>query len=187
MNRKRRYFEFPPVGALLLAAMPLLLHCAEPAAADDSKAILTEQQIEQALQPAAATRSFVPRGLTRRDSADAGVSVNLKIPFAHNSSELMPQAALQLRQLGSALNSASLGQNRFVIAGHTDAKGSAPYNQQLSLRRAQAVKRYLVSHGIDTGRLETVGYGSDRLLVPDRPEDPSNRRVEVRDLGRTAH
>jgi len=171
---------------MLVAAMLLVLDGAEPGAADDSTPVLTEQQIEQALHPAAATRSFVPRGLTRRDSPDAGLSVNLNIPFGHNSSELAPQAAEQLRQLGAALNSASLGLNRFVIAGHTDAKGSTQYNKQLSLRRAQAVKRYLVSNGIDNARLETVGYGSDRLLVPDRPEDPSNRRVEIRDLGRTA-
>ena len=70
------------------------------------------------------------------------------------------------------------------MAGHTDAKGSAVYNKQLSLKRAEAVKRYLVGKGIDAGRLDTVGYGSERLLTPDNPQDPSNRRVEIRDLGR---
>jgi outer membrane protein OmpA-like peptidoglycan-associated protein len=125
--------------------------------------------------------------LTRRDSADAGQSVNLNVPFEHNSSALLPQASAQLRQLQSALNSASLAEDRFVVAGHTDAKGSSAYNKQLSLRRAEAVKQYLVSQGIDAGRLDTVGYGSERLLAPDRPDDPSNRRVEVRDLGRSAH
>jgi len=147
--------------------------------------VLSDQQIEQALQPAK-TRSFVPRGLTRRDTADAGQSVNLNIPFEHDSSELRPQAAAQLKQLESALNSASLARDRFIVAGHTDAKGSARHNKQLSLRRAEAVKHFLVSRGIDAHRLETVGYGSDQLLSPDRPDDPSNRRVEIRDLGREA-
>ena len=70
-----------------------------------------------------------------------------------------------------------------MVAGHTDAKGSAQYNKQLSQRRAEAVKSYLVSKGIDAGRLDAVGYGSEHLLAPDHPEDPSNRRVEIKDLG----
>ena len=48
---------------------------------------------------------------------------------------------------------------------------------------AEAVKSYLVSKGIDAKRLDAVGYGSEHPLALDRPEDPSNRRVEIKDLG----
>jgi outer membrane protein OmpA-like peptidoglycan-associated protein len=149
---------------------------------EESTAVLSGRQIEQALQQPR-TRGFTPRGLTRQDAPEAEQSVNLNIPFEHNSSTLRSQAETQLEQLELALNSASLGKDRFVVAGHTDAKGSAQYNKQLSLRRAEAVKRFLVANGMDPKRLDTVGYGAERLLAPDRPEDPSNRRVEIRDLG----
>jgi outer membrane protein OmpA-like peptidoglycan-associated protein len=155
---------------------------AGPPADQEPTAVLSKDQIQQALQ-APVTRSFSPRGLARRQSGESGQSVNLNIPFEHNSSALMPQAAAQLKELGLALTSGSLNKDKFLVAGHTDAKGSTQYNKQLSLRRAESVKRYLVAKGMDAGRLTTVGYGSEKLLAPERPEDASNRRVEIRDLG----
>jgi outer membrane protein OmpA-like peptidoglycan-associated protein len=159
-------------------------------AADDesAKAVLSNKQIEQALSaPPAVTRGFTPRGLSRRQASETDPSVNLNIPFELNSSALKPQASDQLKQLELALTSESLGKDRFVVAGHTDAKGSAQYNKQLSLRRAQAVKQFLVAKGMDPHRLDTVGFGSEKLLDPDRPEDSSNRRVEIRVIGAAGH
>lgn len=174
MNLRRGVFW----GAIATVSPAILGWAAEPQP-QDSPAVLSGRQIEEALQPQK-TRSFTPRGLTRVDTEQ---SVNLNIPFEHNSSEIRPPAEAQLKQLELALNSASLLKDKFVIAGHTDAKGSAQYNKLLSLRRADAVKRFLVAKGMDAKRMATVGYGSERLLVPDRPDDPSNRRVEIRDVG----
>jgi outer membrane protein OmpA-like peptidoglycan-associated protein len=167
--------------ALAVACLTVRAQAADPPP-QESTAVLSGQQIERALQQPR-TRGFVPRGLTRRDAPEAEQSVNLDIPFEHNSSALRPQAEAQLTQLELALTSPSLGNDRFVVAGHTDAKGSPQYNKQLSLKRAEAVKRFLVVKGVDAKRLQAVGYGSERLRVPDRPDDPSNRRVEIRDLG----
>jgi outer membrane protein OmpA-like peptidoglycan-associated protein len=155
---------------------------------EDSKTVLSNQQIEQALAaPAPLTRGFTPRGLARRQASETDPSVNLNIPFELNSSALKPQASEQLKQLQLAMNSDALGKDRFLVAGHTDAKGSAQYNKQLSLRRAQAVKQFLVAKGMDATRLDTVGYGSEKLLNPEHPEDSGNRRVEIRVIGAANH
>jgi outer membrane protein OmpA-like peptidoglycan-associated protein len=171
------------VVSLAALGLPMLARATDPPPPQPNT-VLSGQEIEQALHPpAATTRGFPSRGLSRRDTAEHQQSVNLNVPFDSNSSALTAQASSQLAQLEIALNSATLGKDRFMVAGHTDAKGSAPYNKQLSLRRAEAVKGYLVSKGIDAKRLDAVGYGSEHPLAPDRPEDPSNRRVEIRDLG----
>ena len=69
----------------------------------------------------------------------------------------------------------------FVIEGHTDLSGSPKHNQELSGRRAEAVKRYLVEHGIAADRLTTVGYGSSRPLTtdPSPTAQAINRRVTL--------
>jgi outer membrane protein OmpA-like peptidoglycan-associated protein len=175
-----------PLFAVLAALM--MAHTPAIAGDEDPNQVLSNKQIEQALAtPPALTRSFTPRGLARRQASETDPSVNLNIPFELNSSALKPQASEQLKQLELALTSDSLSKDRFVVAGHTDAKGSAQYNKQLSLRRAQAVKQFLVAKGMDGGRLDTVGYGSEKLLDPDRPEDSSNRRVEIRVIGAATH
>jgi peptidoglycan-associated lipoprotein len=70
---------------------------------------------------------------------------------------------------------------RIRIAGHCDERGSDEYNLALGNRRAIAAKQYLVSHGIDAGRVETVSYGKERPLDPGHTEEAwaKNRRDET--------
>ncbi len=183
MSIRRAYSAANSAALLAMLGLPMLVLAQDPAP-PAANSVLTGEQIEQALHPPATTRGgFATRGLSRRDNAEHQQSVNLNVPFGSNSSALTPDASAQLAQLEIALNSATLSKDRFIVAGHTDAKGSAQYNKQLSQRRAEAVKGYLVSKGIDANRLDAVGYGSEHPLAPDRPEDPSNRRVEIKDLG----
>ena len=154
-----------------------------PAANDEPPAkVMSNQEILQALgQPQAApTRSlsFPSRGLARRQASETDQSVNLNIPFQLNSSALKPQATEQLKQLELALASPSLGTDRFVVAGHTDAKGSAEYNKQLSLRRAETVKNFLVGKGIDPKRLDhdRLRLGEIAVARPSGRSQQSARR-----------
>lgn len=109
--------------------------------------------------------------------------VNLTIEFEYNSDKPTRLGMQQLEALGDALRDPSLKGFRFMLAGHTDARGSDDYNQGLSERRALAVQRFLAgSAQIDAARLSTVGFGRSRLLPNVNPDDPRNRRVEVVNL-----
>lgn len=164
------------LGAVIVAAWPLLVY--------GSDAVVSDAQIEQALQaPSVPPPAALTRGLRVQPRTETKQMIDLNIPFEFNSSELQPQATAQLRQLRSALTSQALSKDRFMVAGHTDAKGNPQYNQQLSERRAEAVRRYLVDNGVEPERLQAVGYGAEHLAQPDRPDDASNRRVEIRNLG----
>jgi len=63
--------------------------------------------------------------------------------FAYDSAALLPQASPKLITLGQALSDPELRGSSFLIAGHTDARGSDGYNLELSNARAEAVKRFL--------------------------------------------
>ena len=69
---------------------------------------------------------------------------------------------------------------RIRVGGHCDERGSDEYNLALGNRRAQSAKQYLVSHGIDAGRIETQSWGEERPLVDGHDESAwsQNRRAE---------
>ena len=69
---------------------------------------------------------------------------------------------------------------RIRIGGHCDERGSDEYNLALGNRRAQAAKQYLVSHGVDAGRIETQSWGEERPFVDGHDESAwsQNRRDE---------
>jgi outer membrane protein OmpA-like peptidoglycan-associated protein len=70
---------------------------------------------------------------------------------------------------------------RLEVQGHTDSRGSAAYNRDLSERRAASVRRYLEQHGVDPARLQSHGYGEDAPLLPDARSEAAhaqNRRVQ---------
>jgi outer membrane protein OmpA-like peptidoglycan-associated protein len=110
--------------------------------------------------------------------------IDLEINFDFNSADVRSKAQPQVNELGKALSSPQLAGSVFVLAGHTDAKGSDEYNQKLSERRAEAVKAYLVAKlKIPADRLSTAGYGKRDLKNPADPFAAENRRVQVLNVG----
>ena len=107
-------------------------------------------------------------------------AVDLEVYFDFDSADLTPRAEAQLAALGAALASPALTPFRYLVAGHTDARGDDLHNIDLSLRRARAVRDYLVeAFPIDPHRLKVIGFGEQRLKRPHTPFAAINRRVEV--------
>jgi outer membrane protein OmpA-like peptidoglycan-associated protein len=102
--------------------------------------------------------------------------IDLEINFDYNSADISAKSLPSVQALGRALTNNDLKGSTFVVAGHTDAA----YNQDLSERRADAIKRYLIDkYGINGTDLVTVGYGKSKLKDPSQPMAEVNRRVQV--------
>jgi outer membrane protein OmpA-like peptidoglycan-associated protein len=80
------------------------------------------------------------------------------------------------------LNSPALAQSKFLIEGHTDAKGAPDYNRKLSEQRAQSVKDLLTSKGVDVAHMVSVGKGSSEPANKADPLAAENRRVRIVNL-----
>ena len=107
-------------------------------------------------------------------------NIDLEITFDYNSAEISAKSLPSVQALGKALTNPDLKGSTFVVAGHTDAAGSDAYNQDLSERRADSIKRYLTDKfGIAGADLVTVGYGESKLKDPSQPLAEANRRVQV--------
>ncbi|MBR9999958.1 MAG: OmpA family protein [Cyclobacteriaceae bacterium] len=111
----------------------------------------------------------------------AGASTILNnLFFDVNKYELKERSITELQRIISYMNNNP--DLKIEIRGHTDDTGSAAYNMELSLKRAEAVYQYLVNHGIAQSRLQYQGFGQTEPAVPNDSEEnrSRNRRIEFR-------
>lgn len=99
--------------------------------------------------------------------------------FDVDSAVLDRGSQASLEEMASVLN--EFDKTAVVVQGHTDADGSEQHNQELSERRARAVHNYLVSRGVDAGRMTAVGHGESFPVASNASPSGkrSNRRVDV--------
>jgi outer membrane protein OmpA-like peptidoglycan-associated protein len=122
------------------------------------------------------TRNKVP-GFSDLDSllsqkGPLGSGTKLRMPddqlFNYDSADLQPSAISQLQKLGTLIKRNPKA--TFSVEGYTDSLGAPDYNLELSQRRADSVKQYLVDvMGINPAQIETKGYGASKFLIAPRP------------------
>lgn len=118
--------------------------------------------------------------------AKTRTKMDLEVEFYYGSATVAATAMPQLNELGTALRSPQLQNAVLVIGGHTDAKGTERFNQNLSERRSEAVKNYLVDrYKIPADHLITAGYGKRDLKNKNDPYAAENRRVEIVNMSAT--
>jgi OmpA-OmpF porin, OOP family len=111
------------------------------------------------------------------------VTLAADVLFDFDKSVLKNEGKAKLDDLATKVNAINL---EVVIAiGHTDSIGSDAYNQKLSVRRAESVKAYLVSKGVEPNRIYTEGKGEKQPVASNTTKDgrAKNRRVEIEVIG----
>jgi len=111
------------------------------------------------------------------------VTLAADVLFDFDKSVLKPEGKNKLDDLASKVKAINL---EVVIAiGHTDSIGSDAYNQKLSVRRAESVKAYLVSKGVEPNRIYTEGKGEKQPVASNKTKEgrQKNRRVEIEVIG----
>ncbi len=110
--------------------------------------------------------------------------LTIAIQFDFNSARIRPSSFAAVGLMADALYHPYLQGYRFLIVGHTDAKGNREYNLKLSQQRADAIREALINpFGISPSRIEAVGLGEEHLLKPAAPEAAENRRVQLINIG----
>lgn len=121
--------------------------------------------------------------LDRLRAEETATEVTIRLPgallFDFDSAGIRPDAERSLRDVAQVI--AAYSGRPVRIEGHTDSVASDAYNQELSERRAEAVRAWLAAHGVAAGRLTTVGHGETRPVADNGTAAgrQQNRRVEI--------
>jgi outer membrane protein OmpA-like peptidoglycan-associated protein len=157
------------IGALIGGKKGALIGAGVGAVAGGSVGLYLDKQAKDLEQVAETKRT------------EHGVLVTLKndILFDSGSAVLKPEAVSQLTQVGDIL--AKYSDDRVTVQGHTDDQGSNAFNEELSLRRADAVKRVLASRGVQEQQILVLGLGETKPVADNKTKEgrAKNRRVEL--------
>ena len=128
-------------------------------------ATLTEAEVKEAFGP---TLAALP-----------GKPATFLLYFLEGKDELTPESKIELEKVFAELKRRPLPD--IVVIGHTDTMGSLPFNDRLSLARAERLREMMIELGIPAERITAAGRGKRELLVPtdDMVSEARNRRVEI--------
>ena len=143
--------------------------------------------------PAPAAAPAAPAATPAAPVAKPATPTSSKVTYAADAffdfdkAVLKPAGKAKLDDLASKVKGINL--EVIIAVGHTDSVGTDAYNQKLSIRRAEAVKAYLVSKGIDKSRVYTEGKGEKQPVADNKTKEgrAKNRRVEIEVVGQRAN
>ena len=116
---------------------------------------------------------------TKKDDRGTIITLSGGVLFATNKATLLPGAQVQLNQVADALKTQA--EHHFIVGGHTDNQGTDLINDDLSARRATAVREYLVVRGVAASAISAQGFGSHQPIGENTTTEgrAMNRRVEI--------
>jgi outer membrane protein OmpA-like peptidoglycan-associated protein len=146
------------------------------------QALVTEQQrrADADKRAAKAAADLAAFASVKQDPRGMVITLSGGVLFVTNKADLLPGAQVKLNQVADALATQDT-ESKIVVDGYTDSQGAAAYNQDLSQRRAQSVRDYLVTRGIAPDRITAQGFGLNSPVADNAtPEGrANNRRVEI--------
>jgi outer membrane protein OmpA-like peptidoglycan-associated protein len=140
----------------------------------------TERRKEAEKRAAQAAADLAKFASVKQETRGMVITLSGAVLFASGKSDLLPTAQIKLNEVAKALTEQD-PESKMVVEGHTDSQGAAAMNQELSEKRARAVRDYLVSRGIAADRISAEGFGPTRTIADNKsPEGrANNRRVEI--------
>jgi outer membrane protein OmpA-like peptidoglycan-associated protein len=116
----------------------------------------------------------------KQESRGMVITLSGSVLFASNEATLLPAAMVKLNEVADALIKGNPDSN-ITVEGHTDSQGQRQYNMDLAKKRADAVRDQLVSRGVASDRIKSVGVGPDRPIADNKTAEgrANNRRVEI--------
>jgi outer membrane protein OmpA-like peptidoglycan-associated protein len=151
------------------------------------RAQATEKELEQERQARLTAEKKAQEALDnlakmaalKQEARGLVITLSGAVTFVTNDSTLLPVAMSSLNNVAAALKATP--DRSILVEGHTDSMGSHAYNMDLSQRRAEAVRLYLISQGVPQEMIKAQGIGPDRPVAENRSAEgrASNRRVEI--------
>ncbi len=151
---------------------------AEQAKMDADNARMSAEQRAAAAEAAAAD-ALAKLAAVKQDERGMVITLSGSVLFASDKSELLPDARTRLDQVANALMATK--ERHIVVEGFTDSRGSDAHNQDLSKRRAESVRQYVVSRGYNGDLITSEGMGKASPVADNASAEgrANNRRVEI--------
>jgi len=180
MGRSADYVESARNAELWRAREALVTEQAENAANASRLAEEQERRAAAESRAALAIAALAEVAAVRTEERGMVVTLSGSVLFASGESTLLPSATSRLTQVAEALVAGDPG-STFIVEGYTDSSGKSAFNQELSEARAQAVRDFLVAHGVAPDRIDARGLGESQPVASNKTAEgrANNRRVEI--------